>query len=124
MISELIGECKNKDFLLSGKASAKHINPDGSIKNFPNISHVPLKEHFVTKYRMRELEAEGLADFLSKCFAWEPKDRWSASKLLDHWWLKMIPNYNTHMEPGEAREYKRIYGLKCSPSPDNSDEEF
>jgi serine/threonine protein kinase len=54
---------------------------------------------------MRETEARGLSDFLSKMLAWEPKDRASASELLDHYWLKMIPNYNTHMSLEELNEY-------------------
>jgi hypothetical protein len=39
---------------------------------------------------------------------WEPKDRMSASQLLEHYWLKMIPNYNTHMSRDEHLEFKRI----------------
>jgi hypothetical protein len=54
--------------------------------------------------------------------AWEPKDRWSAARLLDHYWLKMIPNYNTHMSRTELREYKKTNRMECSPSPDSGDD--
>jgi serine/threonine protein kinase len=52
-------------------------------------------------YRLRDLEAKALSDFLDKMLKWDPADRWNAAKLLNHHWLKMIPNYNTHMEREE-----------------------
>jgi serine/threonine protein kinase len=43
LISEVIGPCPNPEFLKSGKRWKKHINPDGSIKNFePVVNHKPL----------------------------------------------------------------------------------
>jgi len=76
----------------------------------------------VERFRLRDLEARGLSDFLTKCMAWEPKERWTAAQLLDHYWLKMIPNYNTHMSRAELREYKRTNHMECSPSPDSGDD--
>ena len=35
LISQVIGPCLNPNFLRSGKQSGKHVNPDESIKNFP-----------------------------------------------------------------------------------------
>jgi serine/threonine protein kinase len=70
-------------------------------------------------YRLRDLEAKALSDFLDKMLKWDPADRWSAAKLLNHHWLKMIPNYNTHMEREEQHEYKRVNKMECSPSPDD-----
>lgn len=70
---------------------------------------------FIKKFRFRETEARGLSDFLGQCLQWEPKDRPSAAKLLDHYWLKMIPNYNTQMDPDEFREYKDIHKMASPP---------
>jgi serine/threonine protein kinase len=75
----------------------------------------PLKQLLIEKYHFRETEAEGLADFISKILQWEPKDRWTASQLLDHYWLKMIPNYNTKMGRMEHREYRRVNKMPLSP---------
>jgi serine/threonine-protein kinase SRPK3 len=123
-ISMVIGPCQNTSFLKSGKHSHKHVNPDGSIKNFPPVltDYKPMYDVLVDKYRLRDLEARGLTDFLSKSMTWDPKDRWTAAQLLDHYWLKMIPNYNTHMSRGELREYKRVNRMECSPSPESGDD--
>jgi len=72
----------------------------------------------VDKFRLRDFEASGLSDFLKKMLEWEPKKRWTAAQLREHYWLKMIPNYNTHMNKEEMREYKRVNRMECSPSPD------
>jgi hypothetical protein len=34
----------------------------------------------------------------------------------------MIPNYNTHMDREELREYKIVNRMECSPSPDSDAE--
>ena len=97
------------------------MNPDGTIKNFlaHDIVYKPLYERLLETYRLRDLEAKSLADFLEKMLKWNPSDWWTARKLLDHHWLKMIPNYNTHMERDEQHEYKRVNRMECSPSPDD-----
>jgi serine/threonine protein kinase len=64
---------------------------------------------------LRETEARGLADFLNKALEWEPSKRPSAADLLNHYWLKMIPNYNTKMLKEEHREYRRVNRLSLSP---------
>jgi len=46
---------------------------------------------------LKEFEATALADFLDKMLKWEPKDRASAQEMLNHHWLKMMPNYDTKM---------------------------
>ncbi len=62
----------------------------------------------VHKFMIRETEARGLTDFLLCMFKWEPKERWTAAQLLEHYWLKMIPNFNTHMSPDEYNEYNLV----------------
>lgn len=78
------------------------------------------------KYRLRDFEARGFADFLEKILKWDPKDRPSAQEMLDHYWLKMIPNYSTKMTKQELREYKRVnkYGSvsASSKSSNNADQ--
>jgi serine/threonine protein kinase len=67
------------------------------------------------RFHFRELEAEALGDMLSKMLAWEPGERWTAEQLLNHHWLKMVPNYNYLMGRHEMTEYKRAAGLELSP---------
>jgi len=79
-----------------------------------------LYDILLRKYKLRPFEAQGLSDFLGKMLTWEPKDRLSAAQLLDHYWLNMIPNYNTHMTREEHREYKRVNGMSLTPSQKSS----
>lgn len=43
--------------------------------------------------------------------------------MLGHWWLKMVPNYDTKMSRSELRELKDVYHMQNSESGDESDEE-
>lgn len=70
----------------------------------------------IEKYRMKELEAQYLADFLGKILKWEPKDRPSAREMLKHPWLKMAPQFDTKISRRESREYRRVNGYVVSPS--------
>ena len=40
--------------------------------------------------------------------------------MLDHYWLKMIPHYNTLMSRSEYKEYRKIKGLSVSISETSS----
>ena len=64
-----------------------------------------------------------MADFLTKILKWEPKDRPSAEEMLQHSWLKMRPNYHTHMSRRELREFKKCKGYSVSPSRKSDEEE-
>lgn len=74
----------------------------------------------IEKYRMREFEARGLSDFLLKILKWEPKDRPTAQEMMNHYWLKMIPNYNTKMTRKELREYKKTLNMSVSSSEESN----
>jgi serine/threonine protein kinase len=75
----------------------------------------------VEKYRLREAEALALSDFLLKMIKWEPKDRATAQEMLNHQWLKMIPNYNTKMSRQELREFKKVHNYSNMSSSSKSD---
>ena len=64
----------------------------------------------IEKYRMLDLEATMLADFLGNMLQWEPKDRPTAQEMLSHPWLKMMPRYDTKISRKESREYRKIHG--------------
>lgn len=74
LISELIGECPNKKFLLSGYKSEKFFDKNGKLRNIKKLKHWGLYDVLIEKYRLRDFEARGLSDFLLKILKWEPKD--------------------------------------------------
>lgn len=80
----------------------------------------PLYNVLIEKYRMRELEAKYLSDFLGQMLKWEPKDRPTAQQMLSHPWFKMAPRDDTKLSRREAREYRRTNGYEVS---DSSEEE-
>lgn len=55
------------------------------------------------KYRFKEVEAQGLADFLQAMLEWDPQKRASAQQMLSHPWLYMPPQYETKMTEKEYR---------------------
>lgn len=120
LINELIGDCSNKKFLLSGSRSERFFDKNGKLKNIKKLKFWKLYDVLIEKYRLRDLEAKGLADFLLKMLKWDPKDRASASEMLNHYWLKMIPNYNTKMGRMECREYKKANNYSVSASKDSN----
>jgi len=114
-IQELIGECSNKKWLLSGDDSAKFLDKStGKLKHIKKFEYWSLRQVLIEKYKMRENEAFALADFLGKMLRWEMKDRASAQKMLGHFWLKMLPNYDTKMSRDEWKLYAGARGLSIS----------
>lgn len=116
LITELIGECPNKKFLLSGKRSERFYDKNGKLKNIKKLKFWPLYDVLIEKYRLRDFEAKSLSDFLLKMIRWEPKDRASAQEMLNHHWLKMIPNYNCRMGRMETKEFKKVNKYSVSSS--------
>jgi serine/threonine protein kinase len=70
---------------------------------------------------MRDFEAVAFADFLGKILKWHPKDRPKAQDMLNHYWLKMIPNYNSVMSRRELKEYLKVHNYSVSPSEKEED---
>ena len=98
-VSELIGECEDKDFLLTCEAAEQFFNKQGKLKRIKKIKEWKLKQILIEKYRIKEVEAEFLARMLNRCLKWNPKDRVSAKDLLDDPWFKMPPRYDARMDP-------------------------
>jgi serine/threonine-protein kinase SRPK3 len=89
LITELIGQCYNRNFLESNPKVWKFYNKKNmKLKNITNLHHWPLYNVLLEKYRLRDSEAKPLADFLNCMLKWRPKDRMSARELLKHPWLK------------------------------------
>lgn len=61
------------------------------------------------KYRFKEVEAQGIADFLLPMLEWDPQKRATAQQMLSHPWLDMPANYDTLMK---EKEYKHMSVLK------------
>lgn len=120
LIAELIGECPNTKFLLSGYKSEQSFDKKGRFKNIKKLKMWPLYDVLIEKYRFRELEARLFSDFLLRILKWEPKDRPSAQEMLQHPWLKMIPHQDWKFSRRELREFKKVNGYKVSPSSKSS----
>ena len=123
LITELLGECPDKKLLLCGKKSEMMYDKKGRLKNIKDLKFWNLKSVLIEKYRLRDFEAEALADFLLKMLQWDPKKRATAQQMLNHHWLKMIPNYNTKMSRREKKEYLRVHKYSVSSSKKSEEEE-
>lgn len=53
-----------------------------------------MKKVLVEKYRIKEDEAQSLADFLLPMLSWNHETRASAEEMLNHPWLKKEDNYD------------------------------
>ena len=60
---------------MSGNKSDRFYDKNGKMRNIKKLKFWRLYDVLIEKYRMRELEARALADFLEKILKWEPKDR-------------------------------------------------
>mmetsp|Transcript_7743 Transcript_7743/g.7193 ORF Transcript_7743/g.7193 Transcript_7743/m.7193 type:complete len:186 (-) Transcript_7743:247-804(-) len=97
LICELIGECPNVEFLLSGEDSEDFFDKKGKLKKIQSLKFWSLYHVLIEKYKLKELEAKGLNDFMMKMLQWEPSKRATAKDMLSHYWLKMIPDYECQM---------------------------
>lgn len=60
---EILGKFP-KEYSTSGTNSAKYVNSQGNLHNFPEISYVSLWELLINVYNVIESEADLLSDFL------------------------------------------------------------
>lgn len=66
------------------------------------------------KYRFKEVEAQGLTDFLLPMLDWDPQKRATAEQMLSHPWLNMEPIYDTKMKEKEYRHMTLMKKLNLS----------
>lgn len=123
-ISELIGECRDKPFLLKCEAAAEFYDKTGKLKRIPKLKQWGLKEVLVEKYRVKDTEAVFLARFLERCIKWNPKDRASAQQLMDDPWLKMHPSYDARMDPVLFNEWMHAVDPTFEPSGSSSHSKY
>ena len=86
------------------------------MRNIKKLKLWPLYNVLLEKYRLREFEAQMLADFLGRILKWEPRDRPTAAQMLQHPWLKMQARDDVRVSRRELREYKKVHGYEVSPS--------
>ena len=115
-VSELIGECQDKNFLLSCEAAPEFFTKTGKMKRIKKLKSWGIKQILVEKYRLKDVEAEFLARMLERCLKWNPKERVSAKDLLDDPWFKMAPKYDARMDPKMFNEYMRAVDPEFEPS--------
>ena len=90
---ELLGRMP-KGLAISGKNSKKFFDSKGHLKRISGLNFWPLKKVLVEKYRIKEDEANLLADFLLPMLSWDHENRATAQQMLKHPWLEMGDNYD------------------------------
>jgi serine/threonine protein kinase len=89
---ELLGRMP-KNLALSGKNSKKFFDNKGHLRRISGLNFWPLKKVLVEKYRIKDEEANLLADFLLPMLSWNHESRATAEQMLKHPWLDMGDNY-------------------------------
>jgi serine/threonine-protein kinase SRPK3 len=74
---ELLGRMP-KNLALSGKNSKKFFDSKGHLRKISGLNYWPLKKVLVEKYRIKEDEANLLADFLLPMLTWNHETRATA----------------------------------------------
>lgn len=77
---EYLSKCKNK---------INYYTSDGRLKGWDEYKYIPLNKK-ILEHKIKG-NTDHLIDFLSLIFQWNPKDRAHVDKLLEHNWLKNIP---------------------------------
>ena len=100
---EILGRMP-KNFGLSGKHAKRYFDDKGNLLKIKGLQHWPLKKVLMEKYKMKEEEAEQLADFLLPMLEWYPEKRATAQEMLSHPWLNLDSNYDTHISEAEFQK--------------------
>ena len=74
---ELVGRMP-KNMALGGKHAKKFFDSTGHLKRIRGLNFWPLKKVLIEKYRFKEKEAIGFAEFLIPMLEWNPETRSSA----------------------------------------------
>ena len=93
------------------------------MKKIKSLKYWPLKNVLTEKYRLRPLEARALADFLLKMLKWVPAERATAQEMLNHYWFKMVPQYDTKMSKREMKEFKQLYNIQGDDDEDSGSDD-
>ena len=90
---ELLGRMP-RNLALSGKNSRKFFDSNGHLRRISGLNFWPLKKVLVEKYKIKEEEANLLADFLIPMLQWNHETRASAQEMLKHPWLNKEDNFD------------------------------
>jgi serine/threonine-protein kinase SRPK3 len=102
---ELLGRMP-KNIALSGRNYKRFFDSKAHLRKIRGLNFWPLKKVLIEKYRFKEHEAAGFADFLIPMLNWDPEKRASAQSMLSHPWLNMPKNYEARMTDEEFFRYQ------------------
>eukprot|EP01017_Pseudomicrothorax_dubius_P040882 TRINITY_DN6482_c0_g1_i11.p1 TRINITY_DN6482_c0_g1~~TRINITY_DN6482_c0_g1_i11.p1 ORF type:complete len:219 (+),score=43.98 TRINITY_DN6482_c0_g1_i11:216-872(+) len=94
-----------KHFALSGLKSRKFFDRTGDLRRVKNFHYWTIHDVLKEKYKMKEVEAEALANFLLPMLEACPDKRISAREALNSEWLRMPPVLETQMSIEEQQKY-------------------
>jgi serine/threonine-protein kinase SRPK3 len=78
-----------KEWSTIGTNSKRYFNKDGKLKKFNEYEFYSLKQLLMQKYKMIEVEAIALEDFLMPMLKVLPQERATAEQLVNHYWLDL-----------------------------------
>jgi len=115
LMTELIGKCDDKNWMETNSKVWKFYDKKKKtmqLKNIKKLHEWPLYKVLLEKYRLKDVEARSLSDFLNKMLKWKPKDRASARNLLSHPWLKEPDNICVWMNKENLKEFRLVNHLQ------------
>merc|ERR1712087_852159 len=86
MFQELLGKMPKK-LALAGKYSKNFFDKKGNLKNIKQLKFWPVDEVLHEKYHFATEDAEEVADFVTPCLDFDPKDRATGLECLRSDWL-------------------------------------
>ena len=78
-----------KNYSTIGTNSHKYVGDDGNLKRIKNLNFMGLKDLLTHYHKVKESEAEALAEFLMPILEIYPEKRATAAQMLNHYWLDM-----------------------------------
>jgi len=87
MFQELLGKMPKK-LALAGKYSKNFFDKKGNLKNIKQLKFWPVDEVLHEKYHFAAEDAEEVADFITPCLDFDPKERAMGIDCLDSDWLQ------------------------------------
>uniref|UniRef100_A0A6B2LG58 non-specific serine/threonine protein kinase n=1 Tax=Arcella intermedia TaxID=1963864 RepID=A0A6B2LG58_9EUKA len=88
-MQELLGKMP-KSVSLTGKNTGKFFNRHGDLRTIKNLRTWKLKDVLQEKYKFSQKDATEVTDFLLPMLNMSPRDRATASAMLEHPWIKDI----------------------------------